>query len=67
MKIHPVFHVSLLEPVATDPIPGQVPPPVPPIIVDNEEEYEVEEILDFRRRRNQLQYLVKWTGYHELI
>jgi hypothetical protein len=65
MKVHPVFHVSLLEPIATDPIPGQLAKPAPPVIVDGQEEYEVEEILDSRRSRNEIQYLVKWTGYHD--
>ncbi len=40
--------------------------PVPlPVIVDGEEEYLVEEILDSRvnRRKKQFQYLVKWKGY----
>jgi len=36
MKAHPVFHVSLLEPAATDPLPGQVQPAPPPIIIDDE-------------------------------
>ena len=62
MKVHPVFHVSLLEPVATDPLPGQVVPPPPPVIVDNEIEYEVEDILDSRRHYRKLQYLVQWVG-----
>ena len=31
--------------------------------VDGEEEYEVDEILDSRLYRRQLQYLVKWKGY----
>lgn len=34
-----------------------------PIEVDGEEEYEVEEILDSRIFRRQLQYLVRWKGY----
>ena len=65
MKVHPVFHISLLEPVATDPLPGQVQPPSPPVIVDGEIEYEVEEILDSRRRNGKLQYYVKWFGEHQ--
>jgi hypothetical protein len=67
VRIHPVFHISLLEPVKNDstPIPGHTQPPPPPVVVDNEEEWEVEEILDSRRHRNQLQYRVKWTGFHD--
>ena len=41
MHIHPVFHVSLLEHAADDPLPGQQAPPPPAIIVDGEEEWEV--------------------------
>jgi len=37
-------------------------PPLP-VIVEGEKEWEVEEILDSRRIRGQLQYLVKWTGF----
>lgn len=62
MKVHPVFHISLLEPVATDPLPGQVQPPPPPIEVDGQLEYEVDSILDSRRHRRRLEYLVQWSG-----
>jgi hypothetical protein len=46
MKIHPMFHVSLLEPYHVFTIPRRTHNPPPPIIVDGEQEYEVEEILD---------------------
>ena len=64
MRIHPVFHVNLLEPYQADTIPGRQPQPVPPIIVDEHQEYEVEDIVDSRIRRNQVQYLVHWKGYN---
>jgi hypothetical protein len=38
-------------------------PPPEPIEVDGHPEYEVEEILDRRRRGRGFQYLVKWKGY----
>ena len=63
MKVHPVFHVSLLSAVSTDAIPGQQTLPAPPVYVDGEEEWHVDAILDSRIRRNKLQYLVQWTGW----
>ena len=65
MKIHPVFHISLLERASQDPYPGQQVPPPPPVIVDDEEYYYVEEVLNSRIYRRRLQYLVKWVGYTE--
>jgi RNase H-like domain found in reverse transcriptase/Integrase zinc binding domain/Chromo (CHRromatin Organisation MOdifier) domain/Integrase core domain len=63
MRVHPVFHVSLLEPVLHNDIPGRVQEPSPPVIVDDQEEYEVEEVLDSRIRRRKLQYFVHWKGW----
>jgi hypothetical protein len=67
MKIHPVFHVSLLEPYKPNIIPGRTQPPPPPVLVKDspevEIEYEVEEILDSEIRRHRLFYLVKWKGF----
>jgi len=59
IDIHPVQPVSLLDLAADDPLPGQRSPPPPPVIV---QEWFVEQILDSRVFRRQLQYLVKWTG-----
>ena len=64
MKIHPVFHVSLLKPYHPS---GRTQPPPPAVWVDDEPEYEVEHILSHRvvkRGRNRkYEYLIKWTGY----
>ena len=65
MKIHPVFHVSLLKTAANDPIPGQHIDPPSPVIVDGEEIWEVEEILDSRLHYRRGQYKVKWVGFEE--
>jgi len=66
MKVHLVFHVSLLQPAATDPLPGQVQPAPPPIIVDDEPEWEVDEIVDSRFRGRTLEYLARWVGFDKL-
>jgi len=53
-QLHPVFNVIKLSAALEDPILGrklQAPPP--PIVIDGEEEWEVEEILNshwYRRR-----------------
>jgi hypothetical protein len=63
MKVHPVFHVSLLEPYRESIFPGRVQSPPPSIEIENHEEYEVETVLDSRRRRGKLEYFVHWSGY----
>ena len=63
MHVHPVFHVGLLTPFTPDTIEGRVQPPPPPVIVDGDEEFEVESILDAKLERGKLKYLVHWKGY----
>ena len=65
MRQHPVFHVDRLSPWEGNDIQGEQPPPPDPIQIDDALEYEVEQILDSRKYRNQLQYLVKWQGYDQ--
>ena len=64
MKIHNVFHIDLLLPYKETEQYG-TPYTRPPPIIDSEEEYEIENILDARRhgRGRRLQYLVHWKGY----
>jgi hypothetical protein len=64
--IHPVYHVSMLEPAPPNTIPNRIQPPPPPVEVQGELEYEIESILDSKidkRRKCKLLYLVRWTGY----
>jgi hypothetical protein len=65
MKVHPVFHVSLLEPYHGD---GVYQPPPLPYQLDRDTVYLVSGVLDHRfitrgRNKPQLQYLVHWEGY----
>ncbi len=60
-SIHDVFHVSLLEPYVSD--GRRAPEPPPPIDVDGEEEYKLEEILKSAYRYNAFCYCVKYRGY----
>ena len=63
MKIHPVFHVSLLEPHVANTFPGRVVPPPLPILVDGLEEFEVHLVVDSKIWRRKLYYLIEWVGY----
>jgi len=62
--LHPVFNVVKLSAALEDPILGrklQASPP--PIVIDREEEWEVEEILNNHWYRRRFQFLVKWKGF----
>ena len=63
-RLHPVFNVVKLTPAPADPIEGRRPRPPPlPEIIDGEEEWVVEEILDSKMMNRKLRYLVKWEGF----
>src|SRR5712675_1816770 len=64
-QIHDVFHASLLTPYKETVEHGKNFLEPPPDIIEGEEEWEVEQILDKRifGRSKKLQFLVRWKGY----
>lgn len=66
-RIHPTFHVDLLTPWKGNDVNGILPPPPPPVELDDETEWEVQEVLDSawvgRGKKKHLQYLVSWRGF----
>ena len=60
-RIHPVFHVSLLEPYFQREGADNAPPE--PLPVEGQDEWEVEEILDMRIQNKGTFYLVRWKGF----
>ena len=62
--ISPTFNESLLSPYTPPSAEHQGQQRPPPDLVDNEEEYEVEEILNSKRSAEHgVEYYVKWKGY----
>jgi len=59
MRIHNSIHISLLEPYENNKLPSQIQEPPPPIIIEGEPEYELEEIVDARLYYGKLQYRAK--------
>ncbi|KAK9406121.1 hypothetical protein NXF25_004895 [Crotalus adamanteus] len=56
-RVHPVFHSSLLKPAHRSPYTDGAPGPI------SGSHYEVQEVLDSRRRYGKVQYLLRWKGY----
>ena len=64
--IHDTFHVSLLDLYKATMPPHGLPPPLPPVYINDDKEFfEIETILDSRHICNRLEYLIKWKGYPE--
>ena len=62
-QIHDVFHAALLRPYKENRIYGENFVKPPPELEEGEEVYNVETILNHRKRGRGYQYFVKWQGY----
>ncbi len=60
-----MFHVScfIIRALPNSTIPRRTQRPTPPIVVNGEQKYEVNEILNSRISHRYLQYLIHWQGY----
>jgi len=62
VKIHPVVNVSRIRRYIGQ-VEGQKKEQSAPVIIEREEEWEVERILNKRRVRGKNKYLVRWKGF----
>lgn len=63
-RIYDVVHISLLEKYVRRDSDDQSVLPLPELVDDNEE-WEIEEIKDRKKRRGKIWYLIRWKGYPE--
>ena len=67
-SVHPVFHVSMLEPVTSNTFSKRIQPAPAPVIIDREPKYEISQIVDSKinhRWACKLLYKVIWLGYKD--
>ncbi|MBW0508002.1 hypothetical protein O181_047717 [Austropuccinia psidii MF-1] len=64
-SVHPVFHVSLLELVKQSAIQNQHQLPPQPVLVEEQEEWEMAQVLDSKLNRGKLWYVVEWKAFNE--
>jgi len=66
--IHPIFHVSMLEPTTPNAFPQRSEPPPAPVIINGEPEYKISKIVNSKidcRRACKLLYKVIWLEYKD--
>ena len=63
--LFPVFHTSEVIPFQENDnslFPTRIPTPPEPLMINGEQEFFIDKIVDERRRNAQTQYLVRWQG-----
>ncbi len=63
MHIHDVFHSELLHSVVDDSLSDQKNESSKSIVINDEDEWKIDDILNSQRYRRRLQYWVKWKNY----
>jgi hypothetical protein len=64
IKVHPVFHTEKLYKHSNNPLPRQPMNNTPPLAINDQIEYKVEQILTIKLVWNKLKYRVKWKGWN---
>ncbi|UTT92125.1 hypothetical protein NDA17_004071 [Ustilago hordei] len=65
LRVHDVFHVSMLEPARTSSLPQRAEQPTMPPLPDEDLDFEVEALIDKRSHNGTTEYKVLWRGYSE--
>ncbi|KAJ1037221.1 hypothetical protein NDA10_005943 [Ustilago hordei] len=65
LRVHDVFHVSMLEPARTSSLPQCAEQPTMPPLPDEDLDFEVEALIDKRSHNGTTEYKVLWRGYSE--
>ncbi len=63
MHVHDVFHSDLLRFVVNDSLSDQKNESSRSIVIKDEDEWKIDDILNFQHYRRRLQYRVKWKSY----
>ncbi len=63
MHVHDVFHSDLLRSVVDDFLPDQKNEFLDSIVINDEDEWEIDDILNSCRYQIWLQYRIKWNDY----
>ena len=67
VKIYPIFYILVLYPAApvSDALFKQIQDPLPPVKVDNKNEYFIKKInnIKYNKWKRQYIYFTKWRGF----